>query len=153
MPLLHQAQWGQVMSGVWFPHDTMLRIEGCPSGSFSRLHAESLVLDHLSCRGLSLLEASSRMNPGCSTNWGIMDNYMSSTGSFIFTLWLGFCSDMLWYCQLRDLMWAGMCLSKSCPICWIYPRWTLIKLWNNLGDNQEKWEEPGLHFKCHSKGS
>ena len=39
---------------------------------------------------------------------------------------LGFCSDM--HCQKWDLIWTGVCLSKSCPINWIYHRWTPIKL-------------------------
>jgi hypothetical protein len=29
-------------------------------------------------------------------------------------------------CQLWDLIWTGVCLSKSLPINWIYHRWTPI---------------------------
>ena len=46
----------------------------------------------------------------------------SSTGNS--SSCLGFCSDM--HCQLWDLIWTGVCLSKSCPINWIYHRWTPI---------------------------
>ena len=41
-----------------------------------------------------------------------------SSEAVLSTPWLGFCSDV--HCQLWDLIWTGVCLSKSCRINWIY---------------------------------
>ena len=47
-------------------------------------------------------------------------------------------------------LYGQVCLSKSCPINWIYHRWTPIKL---IKDNQWKQDAPELNFESHSKGS
>ena len=63
----------------------------------------------------------------------------------------GFCSDM--HCQLWDLIYTGVCLSKSCQINWIYHRCTPIKFQKHLKDDQWKQDETELNFEFHGKGS
>ncbi len=57
------------------------------------------------------------------------------------------------HCQLWGLLYRGLCLSKSCPINWIYHRWTPIKVYKHLSNDQNKWEAPELNCKCCCKGS
>ena len=60
---------------------------------------------------------------------------------------------MAWFLLWDRCVETGVYLSKSCPINWIYHRWTPMKLLKHLKDNQWRQDAPELNFDSHSKGA